>query len=331
MITGSDILIVIPCLNEEEMLPGLLAWLRREHGDALVVVADGGSRDASCSIVEAEMQIWPSLRLVENPQHYQGAGVNLAARAFGGGRKWLIRIDAHAEYPVDYVRILIAAALQHGTESVVVPMVTTGSGCFQLAAAAGQNSVLGTGGSPHRHIGKGSFVDHGHHALMRLDAFLAVGGYDPTFSHNEDAELDFRLRANGCRIWLEPSAVVCYHPRSSAKALWLQYFRFGKGRARTTQKHRLWPKLRQLLPLLIPPIVILALLSIAGALYWRWLLLLAAPAFGWAVICQGAGFAFALRDRSLCTLAAGSAIMIMHAAWSLGFWSQIVSPIQNDR
>lgn len=331
MISGSDILIVIPCLNEERMLPGLLAWLQREHVDALVVVADGGSRDASRSIVEAAMLAWPSLRLLENPQRFQSAGVNLAARAFGEGRKWLIRIDAHAEYPEDYVHLLIAAALQHGVESVVVPMVTTGSGCFQVAAAAGQNSVLGTGGSPHRHVGKGSFVDHGHHALMRLDSFLAVDGYDPTFSHNEDAELDFRLRASGCRIWLEPGAVVHYHPRSTAKALLTQYFKFGKGRARTVQKHRLSLKVRQALPLVVVPAVITGLLALPVSLYWPLALLLAAPAVGWAAVCQTAGIVLALRDRCWCALAAGFAIMIMHAAWSLGYWSQIVSPSQNHR
>lgn len=331
MTSGADVLIVIPCLNEEKMLPGLLAWLQRKHADALVVVADGGSCDSSRLIVETAMLAWPSLRLLENPQRFQSAGVNLAARVFGEGRKWLVRIDAHAEYPDDYVRQLIAAALQHGVESVVVPMVTTGSGCFQVAAAAGQNSVLGTGGSPHRHVVKGCFVDHGHHALMRLDSFMAVDGYDPTFSHNEDAELDFRLQANGCRIWLEPRAAVRYHPRASAKALWKQYFKFGKGRARTVQKHRLRLKVRQALPLVILPAVISGLIALPFSLYWPLATLFAVPALGWAAVCQTAGYVMALRDRSWCTLAAGSAIMTMHAAWSLGFWCQIVSPVQNHR
>jgi succinoglycan biosynthesis protein ExoA len=44
------------------------------------------------------------------------------------------------------------------------------------------------------------FVEHGRHALIRLDAFRAVGGYDATQSHNEDAEFDYRLTGNGGRI-----------------------------------------------------------------------------------------------------------------------------------
>jgi hypothetical protein len=54
----------------------------------------------------------------------------------------------------------------------------------------------------HRARGQGAFVDHGHHALMSIAAFRAVGGYDPDFAHNEDAELDHRLRAAGYDIWL---------------------------------------------------------------------------------------------------------------------------------
>ena len=32
---------------------------------------------------------------------------------------------------------------------------------------------------------------------MRIAAFRGVGGYDESFSHNEDAELDYRLRQAG--------------------------------------------------------------------------------------------------------------------------------------
>ena len=76
-------------------------------------------------------------------------------------------------------------------------MRTKGTGLFQKATALAQNSRLGNGGSQHREGGAGRWTDHGHHALMRLDAFRAVGGYDETFSHNEDAELDYRLAAGG--------------------------------------------------------------------------------------------------------------------------------------
>ena len=42
-----DVLVVIPCLNEEAHLSALLARLDREAPSATIVVADGGSSDAS--------------------------------------------------------------------------------------------------------------------------------------------------------------------------------------------------------------------------------------------------------------------------------------------
>ena len=42
---------------------------------------------------------------------------------------------------------LVETAQARNATSVVVPMVTVGEGCFQKAAAASQNSLLGHGGS----------------------------------------------------------------------------------------------------------------------------------------------------------------------------------------
>src|SRR5207248_7193295 len=143
----------------------------------------------------------------------------LAARLMGERRPWLVRVDAHADYPPNYASTLIAEARRTGAASVVVAMETRGEGTFQRAVAAAQNSRLGAGGSPHRRVTPGRWVDHGHHALFRLDAFEAVGGYDEGFSHNEDAEFDLRLRQQGGRIWLTDKVRIGYHPRATPSAL----------------------------------------------------------------------------------------------------------------
>jgi succinoglycan biosynthesis protein ExoA len=134
-----------------------------------------------------------------------------------------------------------------GAESVVVSMTARGVTCFQKAAAAAQNSRLGNGGSAHRRLAEGRFVDHGHHALMNINAYRSVGGYDETFTHNEDAELDARLIAAGYRIYLCPGADITYYPRTSLTSLFRQYRNFGRGRAMTILKHRMKPKLRQMI------------------------------------------------------------------------------------
>ena len=60
--------------------------------------------------------------------------------------------------------------------------------------------------------------------------------------------LEDKYTALGGRIYLSRAIVVHYLPRSSFRALARQYFRYGKGRARTALKHHRLPTLRPLLP-----------------------------------------------------------------------------------
>lgn len=320
-----DLLIVVPCLNEERHLPNLLTQLRGENPGALIVVADGGSSDRSREIVGTFMQNDPNIVLLDNPDRIQSAGINRAVAAHGAGREWLLRIDAHCDYPPGYAEGLLAAAARYAATSVVVPMVSRGLGCFQRAAAAAQNSVLGTGGSPHRkaaggHLGQGKFVDHGHHALMRLDLFSAVGGYREDMSHNEDAELDLRLVAAGGRIWLEPGQAITYYPRADAAGLWRQYLGYGAGRARTLMLHRRRPKLRQIAPLAVPGAMVLALFATFAPV-------LAVPLLFYVLIALGGGLAVGHRTRGGCALLAGVPAMIAHLAWGLGFLRGLTRPL----
>lgn len=323
MSDGADLLVVIPCLNEEDTLGGLIAAFARELPGALIVVADGGSTDRSRAIVADLRRALPNLRLLDNPARIQSAGINRAVAAHGEGRSWLLRIDAHAGYPAGYAATLLAAAVATGATSVVVPMISQGDGGFQRAAATAQNSVLGTGGSPHRHLGTGRFVEHGHHALMRIDLFRAVGGYREDMSHNEDAELDLRLAAAGGRIWLEPDAAIVYHPRRTPGALWRQYLGYGRGRARTLRLHGRRPALRQILPLLPLGAVLLALLA-------PWQAWFALPLLAWLGLCLIAGLVVGQRAGGGWALLCGVPAAISHLAWGTGFAQGILTPLVPD-
>ncbi|MDX8532971.1 glycosyltransferase family 2 protein [Mesorhizobium sp. VK25A] len=315
-----SILIVIPCLNEAVHIGGLLDQLRPAAArlGGRIVVADGGSTDGTQAIVEKIVEQDPRVVLLANPKRLQSAAINLAVESLGESADYLVRIDAHGGYPDDYCDRLVEEALATGADSVVVSMLTAGTGAVQKAVAAAQNSKLGTGGSKHRHMSEGEWVDHGHHALMRIAAFWHVGGYDESFSHNEDAELDYRLRQAGYRIWMSGRTQMVYYPRSTLKSLYFQYLGYGRGRARNVLKHRMVPKVRQMIPLLVAPVVLLALFSFV---HW----LAAVPFLLWAAVCLGYGLVTAIRQRNAGIALAGVSAMVMHFGWSVGFWQQLLT------
>jgi succinoglycan biosynthesis protein ExoA len=319
---SAQIVIVIPCLNEESHIAPVLDTIAAEAEalDAIVIVMDGGSRDRTTEIVEGIAARNARVRLENNGQRTQSAAVNRAA-AMAAGSLFLLRIDAHCAYPPDYCRTLVAEAEASGASSIVVSLLTEGTACFQRAVAAAQNTRLGNGGSPHRRAGKGAFVPHGHHALFRTRDFLALGGYDESFTHNEDAEFDHRLTSAEHRIWLTGATTVTYFPRSTPLGLFRQYRNYGRGRARTFRKHGIKPSLRQLIPAAIAPIVVLAALSPLSVL-------LALPAIGWCLLCLTYGMMIGWAKRDACASLSGVAAMIMHLAWSIGFWE---GRIKGDR
>ncbi len=314
---GGQVLIVIPTLDEAAHIGRHLDWLlpRLEAMGARLVVADGGSTDDTAGIVTRYLTAGGRTELLHNPDRLQSAAVNLAVERHAGDARWLIRLDAHADYPADYCDVLIAEAEATGADSIVVAMDAVGTGVWQGAIALAQNSRFGNGGSAHRLGGVGRWVDHGHHALMRIETFLAVGGYDPTFSHNEDAELDLRLRRAGARIWMTGQTRLQYHPRRTPAALARQYWRFGRGRARTLGKHGTRPQARQVIVMALAPALALAVLTPFHPAF-------AAPLLLWLAASILAGVAIAVQERDPRGLLAGVLAGIMQASWSAGFWAQ---------
>ncbi|MEP1144650.1 MAG: glycosyltransferase [Henriciella sp.] len=312
-----SILAVIPTLNEALHIEACIRSLMTGH-PALksipLIVADGGSSDDTVGIVESLKDEFPNLSVLNNPKKLQAAALNLAVdERASDTSEWLVRCDAHSIYPENFILDIAEALVTTRADSVVIPMDAVGSSCFEKANAWVVDTPLGSGGSAHRGGQISGYVDHGHHAGFAIDDFKRLGGYDESFSHNEDAEYDARLTAQGGRIFLDADIRIQYIPRGTVKSLAKQYFNYGKGRARNAAKNKTPLKPRQLLP------VFALLANLAG--------LIAAPFFAPALILPVgylgvlvlASAYVALKHRSLCGLHAGVAVGTMHMSWAAGF------------
>ena len=321
--TGADVLIVVPSLNEEAHIKSVIATLQADGScsEALIVVSDGCSSDETVSIVQRIRRTDPRVHLLTSVKRLNtSASVNRAVKCFGAGRKWLVRLDAHAGYPKNYVSRLVAKAIETGATSVVTPMFTQGKTCFERAAAAAQNSFLGTGGAAHRLINRSGWVEHGHHAIFDLEQFCKLGGYDDALKFNEDAEFDQRLIKSGGRIWLADDLIITYFPRSSAISLFWQYVNHGRGRAHTFARHGGRKRVRHFI---LPSIAPMAIFGLLAPVYWP----LAVPASVWFFACLSYGLVLGVRQRDICAACSGYTAIVMQLAWSFGHWREIISII----
>lgn len=313
-----SILIVIPTLNEARTIDGVLTALAQDlprDATTTFVVADGGSTDGTAERVAAR----PGVQLLRNPKRIQSAAVNLAAATHGREADVLIRCDAHAVYPPGFVRQLVEALDRTGADAVVVPMDSVGHNCLQRATAWVSDTPVGSGGSAHRGGRRSGFVDHGHHAAFRMASFRRAGGYDETFTHNEDAELDCRQRALGARVWLDADIRLEYHPRDTLRGLWKQYAGYGRGRSRTVRRHPGSMRARQLA---VPLHVALSVVAVLLAAWVPWLLLWPAA---YAAVLAAVSVGLAVKHRSACGLLAGPSAFVMHTAWAIGFFDGMLS------
>lgn len=316
----TSVLAVIPALNEahhiEQCIRSLMAgdpWLEQVP----LIVADGGSRDTTAEIVRRLMSEFANLRLIHNSDRLQSAAVNLAvANCAGDDTRYLVRCDVHAIFPEGFIRSVASSLARTGAASVVIPMDARGETCFQKANAWIVDTPLGSGGSAHRGGKTSGYIDHGHHAGFDLRMFRSLGGYDRSFSHNEDAEYDERLIKAGGRIFLDAAIRKVYFPRVSVTALARQYFNYGKGRARTIHKHPKRPKIRQMLP------VLAFTGSLAGLLVAPLLPIGLLLPIGYILILACTSLYMCLSKKSLCGLLSGVASGTIHMSWAAGFIKQ---------
>jgi succinoglycan biosynthesis protein ExoA len=319
--SGPLVTIVMPALDEEGYIAAAISSIlpHAERVPYELIVVDGGSTDRTRAIVAELTASNPHIRLLSNEKRIQAAGVNLGARLASPHARFLVRADCHLRYPENFVEQCIARIEEKGVASVVVPMRTQGATCLQKAIAAAQNSRLGNGGSAHRLLGRSGLVEHGHHAAFDRRVFLELGGYDESFTHNEDAEFDKRLVKSGRQIYLDSDATVVYYPRADLRSLARQYFSYGWGRASTVVKHTAMPRLRQMLPVaaLLGSLFSLALATLD-------LRFLALP-LAYLSVCAIWGLGLALRERDPCLALTGAAAIVMHMSWGTGFLLRLCS------
>jgi glycosyltransferase involved in cell wall biosynthesis len=242
----------MPCLNEERFIEACIASVRAQDYPAdriEILVADGGSTDRTREILARLSAEDPRIRMIDNPERIQAPAMNRMIRAARGDV--IVRMDVHCEYATDYVRKCVEVLERTGADNVGGAQRARAKTAFQRALCAALTSPLGVGGAKYRGDDAEGFVDTVFLGAFRRSVFEAAGLYDPRAVTNEDAELNQRIQSRGGKVYLSREIVVHYYPRDSYKKLAEQYFKYGRGRARTLIKLGRFLSIRPAVPFLL--------------------------------------------------------------------------------
>src|ERR1051325_4056678 len=223
--------ILIPTRNEERFIHGCLQSVFSSApiaGGMEVLVIDGRSTDLTRQIVVEWCRNHPNLRLLDNPAGIVPTAMNIGIRQARG--EWIIRLDAHSEYPHDYFIRCLEVSRRTSADNVggTVSSVALDRGFQGKIVRALTTHWFGVGNSAPRTKLREGWADTVPFGCYRREVFNRIGLYDERLVRNQDYELNRRLIKYGGRIWYDPAIQIFYYNRSTLWGLYEQAFRTGQ-------------------------------------------------------------------------------------------------------
>jgi glycosyltransferase involved in cell wall biosynthesis len=267
--TLPSVSIIIPCRNEERHIAACLdALLATEYPrDRLeILVVDGMSSDGTREIVRGYALDHPAITLMDNAARTAPAALNAGIRRSTG--RLIVRVDAHATLPPEYLPVVVAALLETGADNAGGLLVTLPANdtATARAIAIALSHRLGVGNS-HFRVGttRRRWVDTVQFGCYRRELFDRIGLFDEELVRNQDDEFNLRLIARGGRILLLPEAKCYYYARGSFPQVGRMCYQYGYFKPLVARKVGRIMTLRQV----IPALFLLALLG-TGLLGLAW-------------------------------------------------------------
>ena len=216
--------IICPTYNEEPFIDSCIQSVLAQDipfDQWELLIVDGGSTDQTRKLIEPYQKQYPNIRLLDNPKRTVPYAMNIGIRAAKG--EYICRIDAHADYPMNYISTLL------GYINSLSDAVNVGAACITRprsesnkarAIAAVLSDKFGVGGSAFRlGVSKVTETDTVPFGFFRREVFERVGLYDERLTRNQDIELNKRIKQYGGKIYLVPDVTCTYYARDTYSAL----------------------------------------------------------------------------------------------------------------
>jgi succinoglycan biosynthesis protein ExoA len=215
--------VMIPVRNEQRYIEGCLRSLLQSQYPPTrweILVVDGMSDDGTRECVQRLQTEAPvPILLLDNPRRITPVAMNLALAHARGSL--LIRADAHALYPEDYVSLCVTVLLESGADNVGGPIRTCPGAATPMAEAIAlaTSHPFGVGNSAFRTRRTAREVDTVPFGCFHLDLFKRLGLFDERLVRTQDFEFNQRIRRAGGRILLDERLESTYFSRRSFQGL----------------------------------------------------------------------------------------------------------------
>ena len=309
--------VIVPARDEAANIERCLQSIQTQDWPNLqIVVVDGASRDRTTTIVARRARADRRVQLLVNPAGTIPRSLNVGLRAARG--RWLVRVDAHAVIPPDYIRRAVEH-LRAGWGGVGGRKDGRGLTAAGRAIAAAMGSPFGVGNSTYHHGRTVATVDHVPFGAYPTALARELGGWDERLLANEDFEFDYRLRRRHHRLLFDPALRISWQCRQSIGDLFKQYRRYGRGKADVARLH---PASLQARHLAAPALLASFACALVLLPFWHALALtpfgLYAIALAFATLRTAGGL-----DRQARPYLP-AAFMAMHLGWGIGFLEGLI-------
>ena len=303
--------VVIPAKNAEKTLEkAFVSVLNQKTEEQIeVCIAVAPSEDSTLDVAKRIELDNENVTIVENPSGETPTGLNLAIT--NTQAPVIVRLDAHAELEEEYISTALETLKKTGAANVGGRQNPVGTTPFEKAVGIAISSRFGAGDARFRTGGEEGEVDTVYLGVFDRNSIENVGLFDESLIRNQDAELNWRLRETGKKIWFQPELIASYKPRSTLKELAKQYYDYGKWRRHVVSIHPRSIKLRQLIP---PLNSLLFLLGTIFGFFW-------VPSLGFPVLyIAGIFFVTTVKSKTVTDLIYLLIIFpTIHFSWTAGF------------
>lgn len=222
------ITLIIPLRNEGNYIKECLCSIASQDYPSErmeILFVDGCSTDETVAFLEQATLRMPQIRVLHNPSRTVPYAMNIGIRAARG--EYIVRLDAHAIYEPDYVSRSIEALRTLPCDNAGGVLVTKGKGFMGEAIAGSLTTVFGVGNAQYRLAQHSGYVDTVPFGAFRRDLFNRIGLYDERLTRNQDNEMNFRIRKNGGKIYMDDRIRCTYFCRNTLRGLMKMGFQNG--------------------------------------------------------------------------------------------------------